>query len=66
MYLTAGQRQKLDEIAAAEGTTMAKVIRRALDSYLDTQITDPTMSPAATFGALPELAPPDRGEWNRG
>ncbi len=66
VYLTVQQRRRLDEIAAAEGVTMASVIRRAVDSYLHERVTDPTASLQATFGALPDLAPPNRDEWDRG
>ncbi|HSR14852.1 MAG TPA: CopG family transcriptional regulator [Gemmatimonadales bacterium] len=66
MYLTDEQRQRIDALAAAEGVTMAEVVRRALDAYLDEEVPDPGGSLAATFGALPEAAVPDREEWGRG
>ncbi len=34
IYLDTGQTAKLDELAAAEGTTRSMLIRRAIDAYL--------------------------------
>lgn len=65
VYLSDSQRRRIDEIAAAEGVTMAEVIRRALDRYLVTE-TDPTQALAATFGAAPDATVPSRDEWDRG
>ncbi len=65
IYLTDEQRRRIDELASAEGVTMAEIIRRALDGYLDDQATaDPAL--AATFGVAPDFSAPDRGEWDRG
>ena len=65
VYLSDAQRQRIDEIAAAEGVTMAEVVRRALDRYLVTE-TDPAQALAATFGAAPDATVPSRAEWDRG
>lgn len=65
VYLTEEQRKHIDEIAAAEGVTMAEVIRRALDVYLASG-TDASAALDATFGADPSVHAPDRGEWDRG
>ena len=65
MYLTADQRRMVDDIAQAEGITMAEVIRRALDAYLDTE-RESAVALAATFGADPDTAVPSRDEWDRG
>ena len=65
IYLTEAQRQRIDEIARADGVTMAEVIRRALDSYLATE-GDASAALLATFGADPDASAPDRGEWDRG
>lgn len=65
MYLTEEQRDRIDEIAHADGVTMAEVIRRALDAYL-TREPDAAGALAATFGADPGAAAPDRSEWDRG
>ena len=64
VYLTDEQRRRIDELADAEGVTMAEIIRRALDGYLDDQaIPEPAL--AATFGAAPDIAVPTRDEWDR-
>jgi len=65
VYLTEDQRRLIDEIALAEGVTMAEVIRRALDVYLVAD-RDPGPPLAATFGADPDARPPARHEWDRG
>lgn len=66
VYLTDEQRERIDAIAETEGVTMAEVVRRALDKYLDREIPDPTIALAATFGAVPDAAVPDRDEWDGG
>jgi hypothetical protein len=65
IYLTQAQRQRIDEIARADGVTMAEVIRRALDSYL-AQEGDVATALVATFGIDPEATGSDRDEWDRG
>jgi hypothetical protein len=49
IYLTDEQRRCIKEVASAEGVSMAEVIRRALDGYLDEQA-EPDKALAATFG----------------
>jgi hypothetical protein len=66
VYLTEEQRRRLDALAAAEGVTMAEVVRRALDAYLDEEGPDPRPALATTFGAAPRAAAPSRDEWDRG
>ena len=65
IYLTEEQRRRIDELAAAEGVTMAEIIRRAVDGYLDDQV-DPEPALAATFGADPGASVPSRDDWDRG
>ena len=65
VYLTEGQRERIDEIARADGVTMAEVIRRALDLYLSTE-GNASSALTATFGADPDAMAPDRREWDRG
>lgn len=65
IYLTDEQRRRIDELAAAEGITMAEIVRRALDGYLDGQ-PDPEVALAATYGAIGDLKVPSRDEWDRG
>ncbi len=64
VYLTAEQRLRIDEIARAEGVTLAEVVRRALDVYLQDEL-DPKEALAATFGADPDARAPSRDEWAR-
>ena len=67
VYLTAEQREKIDQIAAAEDVTMAEIIRRALDTYLTAAPDfDAAVVLAATFGADPDASVPSRDEWDRG
>jgi hypothetical protein len=64
VYLTDQQRRMIDEIAKAEGITLAEVVRRALDSYLNAE-RDAAIALAATFGADPDARAPNRDEWDR-
>jgi predicted DNA-binding protein len=63
IYLRDEQRARLDELAQRRRLTMAEVVRRAIDAYLDA---DDDFD--ATFGAAPGLRAkvPSRDEWNRG
>jgi len=63
VYLTERQRRRLDERQRSEGKSMAAVIREAIDAYLAEPPSDLTSTLAETFGALPDLAVPARGEW---
>ena len=65
VYLTDEQRERIDRVAAAEGLSMAQVIRRAVDEYLDDR-PDPAAALAATFGAIPDATAPSRDAWSRG
>ncbi len=64
VYLTAEQRRMIDEVAKAEGVTLAEVVRRALDSYLSAE-RDAAVVLASTFGSDPDAQAPSRGEWDR-
>jgi hypothetical protein len=66
VYLTPEQRQRIDELAARRGLTMAEVIRLALDEFLEEEAPNPDAALSATFGALPDLELPSRDEWDRG
>ena len=63
IYLSDDQRARLDELAERRRLTMAEVIRRALDAYLET---DDDLD--ATFGAATGIRDhvPGRNEWARG
>ena len=63
VYLSDEQRRMIDDIATAEGISLAEVVRRALDSYLNAE-RDAAIALAATFGADPEARAPDRDEWD--
>ncbi|HWB71917.1 MAG TPA: ribbon-helix-helix protein, CopG family [Egibacteraceae bacterium] len=65
VYFTQRQRSRLDEICRRRGTTLAAIVREAIDAYLDSD-QDFDESVAATFGALPDLSVPPRDEWDRG
>ena len=65
IYLTQEQRDRIDEVARAEGITMAEVVRRALTTYLGPG-DDPRLALAETFGADPDATAPPRDEWVRG
>ncbi|MDQ4133019.1 MAG: ribbon-helix-helix domain-containing protein [Actinomycetota bacterium] len=64
VYLTEDQRRRIDEIARADGVTLAEVVRRALDAYLSAD-RDASADLAATFGADPHAAAPRRDKWDR-
>jgi len=62
IYLDEEQTAKLDERAAAEGTTRSKLIRRAIDAYLAQEIEDAAawrqqwqQAVAETAGIAPHL-----------
>jgi hypothetical protein len=66
VYLTEEQRKRIDRLASARGLTLAAIVRRAVDIYLDAELPDPVPILAATFGAAPDATMPDRNEWSRG
>ena len=65
IYLTVDQRRRIDRVAEALGLTMAEVVRRAVDEYLDNE-PDAELALTATFGAAPEADVPSRDDWQRG
>ncbi|GIU99084.1 MAG: hypothetical protein KatS3mg014_0700 [Actinomycetota bacterium] len=65
IYLTAEQRRRLDELARRRGTTLAQLIREAVERYLETSGPDPAVALEATFGSAPGLEIPSRDEWDR-
>ncbi len=64
--MTGQQRADIDAVATREGITLAEVVRRALDNYLEGLVVDPADILRATFGADTAMAPPSRDEWDRG
>lgn len=65
IYLTTDQRRGIDALARMAGVSMAEIIRRAVDLYLD-RYTDAGPALQATFGAIPDAVAPSRDEWARG
>lgn len=63
VYLSDEQRARIDEFAQRRDLTMAEVVRRALDAYLEL---DDDFD--ATFGGARSLrgAAPSRDDWARG
>jgi Arc/MetJ-type ribon-helix-helix transcriptional regulator len=74
VYLTQAQRERIEELRARDGRTLAEVIRAALDEYLavhgreaaERALAERQRSLDATFGAVPDFPYPERGEWDRG
>jgi predicted transcriptional regulator len=66
IYLTEEQRRRIDSLAAADGVTMAAVVRRAVDAYLESETPEPADALQAAFGALAGIEMPDRDGWARG
>jgi len=66
IYLTAEQRKKLDARGKREGKTLAELIREAVDRYTEEAPPHAVDALKGTFGALPDLQVPERGEWDRG
>lgn len=69
MYLTEVQRAGLDQRAEAERTTLARVIRQAIDRYLaeDMDEVEREQALSETFGSRPGFGAgvPSRDEWAR-
>jgi hypothetical protein len=53
-------------IARQRRTSLAALIREAIDAYLARSAPDTETVLASTFGRLPELEVPSRDEWTRG
>jgi predicted DNA-binding protein len=66
IYLSAEQRERIDELTRRDGRSLAEIVRRALDAYLAHEAADPTDALRRTFGAIPDLEVPSRDEWDRG
>jgi Arc/MetJ-type ribon-helix-helix transcriptional regulator len=73
VYLTQDQRNRIEELRAHDGRTLAEVIRAALDEYLatrgraaeETQRAETQRVFDETFGSMPDMEYPDREEWDR-
>ena len=66
IYLTDGQKRRLDELSRNRGRSMASLIREAVDAYVADSGPDAGAALADTYGTLPGLHLPDRAEWDRG
>ena len=66
IYLTAEQRARLADLARSQKTSLAALIRQAVDQFLAEEGPDPATALDATFATMPELEVPERDEWDRG
>ena len=66
IYLTDEQRRALDRRGRRTGAPLARMIREAVDAYLTEDRPDVQAALDEAFGTLPELAVPNRDEWERG
>ena len=74
VYLTKEQRDRIDDLRARDGRTLAEVIRAALDEYLSTHGREAAERERAereraldeTFGVAPDFPYPERSDWDRG
>ena len=66
IYLSVEQRRRLDVLAARDGTSLAQLIREAVDKFLEASSPNPEHALAATFGRCPDLVAPPRDDWTRG
>ncbi len=73
VYLTQSQRDRIEQLRAADGRSLAEVIRAALDEYLDThgraaeeaRRAEMQRVLDATFGLAPDFEVPSRDDWDR-
>ena len=63
VYLRPSQRRRLNEIADSRNSSLATVVREAVDLYIAQAPVDPTTALDDTFGAAPDASFPGRGEW---
>ena len=63
IYLQPSQRRRLDEIAGSQGSSLAAVVREAVELYIAQAPVDPTTALESTFGVAPDACFPGRDEW---
>ena len=63
IYLRSSQRRRLDDIAGSRGTSLAAVVREAVELYIAQAPVDPTTALESTFGAAPDAQSPARDDW---
>jgi predicted DNA-binding protein len=61
IYLSDEQRARIDELAKSRHTTMAEIVRRAIDAYLGSDDFDSSFGEAAGIGSTV----PSRDGWDR-
>ena len=66
VYFTVEQRRRLDALAERDNKTLAQVVREAVDAYAPDVPPDLRAVLDETFGSMPDLETPSRGEWDRG
>jgi hypothetical protein len=66
IYLTEELRRRLDARGRRTGAPMARLIREAVEEYLGDDTVELNASLDETFGTMPDLALPNRDEWDRG
>jgi metal-responsive CopG/Arc/MetJ family transcriptional regulator len=66
VYFTEEQRRRLDALAKRDGKTLAEVVREAVDAYVNQAAPDLETVLDETYGSMPDIRVPDRGEWDRG
>ncbi len=64
IYLTADQRRELDAISLRQGSSLAELIREAVDEYLEVRPGDLDDALTASFGAARHAVAPARSEWD--
>ena len=64
IYLQPSQRRRLDEIADSRGSSLAALVREAIEHYIAQAPVDPTTALSSTFGAAPEARFPERDDWD--
>ena len=65
VYFSDDQRRRIDAAAAAQGVTLAEIVRRAVDAYLCSEA-EVSAVLDATFGLDAGASVPSRDEWDRG
>lgn len=65
IYLTRDQRRELDAISARQGSSLAELIREAVDEYLDVRPPSVDDALASSFGVVPGAQAAPRSEWER-
>jgi len=66
IYISAGQRAKLDALRKRSGKSLAQLIREAIDAQLAQEAPSAPEALDETYGSMPDLVVPSRSEWDRG